>query len=236
MSDDKPVHKGTPKPRLFRRRLIAGLIVIAPVTVTAAVLWWIFNTVDGVLGQFLYPVLPFPIPGLGLIMLLLILFLVGWGAERAIGSRFVAWWQELLETIPITRRIYGAANRIVRTVFAGEERPFKAVVMVEYPGPGRWSIGFLAGPAPAAMAKHVDDAVSVFIPTTPNPTTGFLTIVSRSLVIQLPMTVDQAFTFILSAGAATPEMAHGAPPQVSTGAFRPPPGSTATTAVTSDVP
>lgn len=229
---DRPVQKGTPKPRLFRRRLIAGLIVIAPVTVTAAVLWWIFNTVDGLLGQFLRPVLPFPIPGLGVIMLLLILFLVGWGAERAIGSRFVAWWQELLEKIPVTRRIYGAANRIIRTVFAGEERPFKAVVMVEYPSPGRWSIGFLAGPAPAAMARHAPDTVAIFIPTTPNPTTGFLVIVAREHVIQLPMTIDQAFTFILSAGAATPEVARGAPSKYSPDAFRPPPGATASTAAT----
>jgi uncharacterized membrane protein len=169
-------------------------------------------------------------------MLLLILFLVGWGAERAIGSRFVAWWQELLETIPITRRIYGAANRIVRTVFAGEERPFKAVVMVEYPAPGRWSIGFLAGPAPDAMARHIEDAVSVFIPTTPNPTTGFLTIIPRRLIIHLPMSVDQAFTFILSAGAATPDVVRAAPPQVSTGGFHPPPGSTAATGIASELP
>lgn len=193
------------KSRHFRRRLIAGLIVIAPVTVTAAVLWWLFNLVDGLLGQFLYPALPFPIPGLGLVLLLLILFLVGWGAERAVGSRIVAFSQTVFERIPITRRIYGAANRIVRTVFGEDSRPFKAVVLVEWPAPGRWSIGFLAGAAPGAADGAVEDGVSVFMPTTPNPTTGFLTVVSRSAVVEIDMTVDQAFTFILSAGAATPE-------------------------------
>jgi uncharacterized membrane protein len=195
----------SPRPRVLRRRLIAGMIAIAPITVTALVIWWIFVTVDGLLGQFLYPVLPFPIPGLGLVTLLLILFLVGWAAERAIGSRVADGWHSLLDRIPVTRRIYRAANRIVRTVFAEESRPFKTVVLVEYPSPGRWAIGFLAGSAPQAIRASVPDAVSVFMPTTPNPTTGFLIILPRSLVRELPMTVDQAFTYILSAGAATPE-------------------------------
>ncbi len=189
----------------LRRRLIAGIIVIAPVTVTAAVLWWLFNLVDGLLGQFLYPVLPFPIPGLGLISLLTILFLVGWAAERAVGSRVLAWWSALLERIPLARRIYAAVNRITRTMFGEEDRPFKSVVLVEWPAPGRWSIGFLAGVAPGSMRRHVEDAVSVFIPTTPNPTTGFLTVVPRASIVEMDMTIDQAFTFILSAGAATPE-------------------------------
>lgn len=193
------------KSRHFRRRLIAGMIVIAPVTVTAAVLWWLFNLVDGLLGQFLYPALPFPIPGLGLVLLVIILFVIGWGAELAVGSRIVAFSQTLFERMPITRRIYGAANRIVRTVFGEDARPFKAVVLVEWPAPGRWSIGFLAGAAPRAAEGAVQDGVSVFMPTTPNPTTGFLTVVARSAIIELDMTVDQAFTFILSAGAATPE-------------------------------
>ncbi|HEU5209632.1 MAG TPA: DUF502 domain-containing protein [Longimicrobiales bacterium] len=195
----------TTKSAHFRRRLIAGVIVIAPVTVTAVVLWWLFNLVDGLLGQFLYPWLPFPIPGLGLIMLLLLLFLVGWGAERALGSRLLAGWSTLLERIPLARRIYAAANSITRTMFGEQERPFKSVVLVEWPAEGRWSIGFLAGVAAGSMRRHVDDGVSVFIPTTPNPTTGFLTVVSRSKTITLDMTIDQAFTFILSAGAATPE-------------------------------
>lgn len=179
--------------------------MIAPVTVTGIVLWWLFNLVDGLLGQFLYPWLPFPIPGLGLIALLVLLFLVGWGAERAVGSRLVAGWTTLLERIPLARRIYGAANSITRTMFGDQERPFKSVVLVEWPAQGRWSIGFLAGVAPANMRRHVEDGVSVFIPTTPNPTTGFLTVVPRASIVEMDMTIDQAFTFILSAGAATPD-------------------------------
>lgn len=217
--------------RTIQRRLIAGLVVIAPVTVTALVLWWIFQALD----RFLYPLLALIIPGdwvppgLGLVALVLLLITVGWAAERAIGSRVVAWWHNLLEKIPITRRIYGAANRIVRTVFGKEGRPFNQVVLVEYPSEGRWSIGFLAASAPATIRRHVADAVSVFIPTTPNPTSGWIVIVPRSRVTLLPMSIDEAFTYILSAGAATDEF--GPPPVLNSemvapaGAAGPPPGS-----------
>jgi uncharacterized membrane protein len=198
-----------------RRHLIAGLIVIAPITATAFVLWWIFQLLDGLIGRFIYPVLGdivgrevFVIPGLGLLTLFLLLVFVGWAAQRAIGSRIVAWWHRLLERLPLTRRIYSAANRIVRTVF-GEEtaRPFKQVVIVQYPSDGRFAIGFLSGTAPIAIQKHVPGAVSVFVPTTPNPTTGFLIIVHEDYVTPVDMTIDEAFTYILSAGAVTPEQA-----------------------------
>lgn len=190
----------------MQRHLIAGLIVIAPVTITGFVLWWIFQTVDGLLGRVLYPLIGFPVPGLGLVTLALLLIGIGWLAERALGSRVVAWWHATLERIPVARRIYSAANSIVRTVFGeGQRRPFTEVVIVEFPASGRWSIGFLAGPAPeSTMAVGEDERVTVFVPTTPNPTTGFLIMVPRSEVRTVAMTIDQAFTFILSAGAVTP--------------------------------
>lgn len=197
--------------RAIRRHLIAGLIVIAPVTATAFVLWWIFQLLDGLLGRFLYPVmgrlvpwLP-PPPGLGLLALLVLLILVGWIAERAIGSRMLGWWNGLLERIPLTRTIYKAANRIVRTILGEETRPFNTVVLVEYPSDGRWSIGFVAARAPEIMQVHVEDAISVFIPTTPNPTSGFIIVVPRQRTRVLPLSVDQAFTFILSAGSVRPD-------------------------------
>lgn len=195
----------------IRRHLIAGLIVIAPVTATAVVLWWIFRLLDGLLGRFLYPGLSailgrdIIIPGLGLLVLFGLLVGIGWAAQRAIGSRVIAWWHGVLERLPLTRRIYSAANRIVRTVFGEESRPFKTVVLVEYPAPGRWSLGFLSSDAPAVMQRHIPGAVSVFVPTTPNPTSGFLVVIPRAAVIVLDMSVDQAFTFILSVGSVHPE-------------------------------
>jgi uncharacterized membrane protein len=202
----------------IKRHLIAGLIVIAPITATAFVLWWIFQVLDGLLGRFLYPAIggmaggePIIIPGLGLLVLFVLLIGIGFGAERAIGSRVVSWWHATLERIPLTRRIYTAANRIVRTVFSQESRPFKKVILVEYPSPGRWAIGFLSAPAPQAIQRHVPASVSVFVPTTPNPTTGFLIIVAPELTREIDMTVDEAFTYILSAGAVAPDIAKVAP-------------------------
>lgn len=197
----------------MRRHLIAGLIVIAPITITGFVLWWIFQTVDGLLGRVLYPLIGFPVPGLGLITLILLLMGIGWVAELTIGSRIVAWWHSILERIPIARRIYSAANSIVRTVFGEGERPFNEVVLIPFPSPGRYSIGFLAARAPAAtQPDDEEERVTVFIPTTPNPTTGFLIMVPRSEVRLLSMTIDQAFTFILSAGSVTPMGAEPAVP------------------------
>jgi uncharacterized membrane protein len=210
----------------IRRHLFAGLIVTAPVAATVFVLWWIFQVLDGVLGRFMYPFLGgllgrerVVIPGLGLLVLFLLLVGAGWAAERAIGSRVVLWWHDVLERIPLTRRIYGAAHRIVRTVFGEESRPFNKVVLIEYPSPGRFAIGFLSAPAPAAIQAHHPGTVSVFMPTTPNPTTGFLIVMPAHEVVELDMSVDEAFTYILSAGAVRPETL----PPAATAAVQPPP-------------
>lgn len=200
--------------RSIRRRLFEGVLVIAPVFATLYVLWWIFRLLDSVLGRVLYPVLdrfvPWIVhPGLGIVLLLVLLVLVGWTAEWAVGGRVLAWWQETLERIPVARRVYSAANRIVRTVMSADSRPFKEVVLVEYPSAGRWSIGFLSARAPDVVQVHVEDAIAVFVPTTPNPTSGFIVIVPRSSTVTLPITVDEAFTYILSAGSAQPDSGRG---------------------------
>lgn len=193
--------------RALRRDLVAGLIVIAPVGVTAFVLLWIFEWLDGLLGRFLYPAIGVAVPGLGLLALFVLLILVGWAAQRAVGARVLAWWHAVLERIPLTSRVYSASSRIIRTVFEeSPTRPFQEVVLVEYPADGRWAVGFVTAPAPEMVRAAVGDAVTVFIPTTPNPTSGFLIIVPRSKIVPLAMTTEQAFTFILSAGAVRPEL------------------------------
>jgi uncharacterized membrane protein len=189
----------------LKRRLIAGLVVIAPVGITAFILWKIFQWLDGLLGKFIYPAIGIPVPGLGLLLLVLLLFVIGWAAERAVGKRIVAGWHTMLERFPLTRRVYSASHRIVRTVFGEEARFFREVVMVEWPAPGRWSLGFITGAPPPGTGERLVDGVTVFVPTTPNPTAGFLFVVERDAVIPVPYTIDQAFTFILSAGGVLPE-------------------------------
>lgn len=190
--------------RAIRRYLIAGLIVIAPVTITVFVLWWIFDRLDGLLGRALYAAIGTRVPGLGLLLLLLILIAIGWAAQRAVGKRIVDAWNMLLERFPLTRRLYGATNRIVRTVLGEEKRFFRDVVLVEYPAPGRWSVGFITTEGPEVMASVVDDPVTIFIPTVPNPATGFVVVVSRSELRMLPWTLEQAFTFLFSVGGVVP--------------------------------
>jgi uncharacterized membrane protein len=188
-----------------KRRLIAGLVVIAPVGITAFILWKIFQWLDGLLGKFIYPAIGIPVPGLGLLLLVVLLFMIGWAAERAVGKRIVTGWHTMLERFPLTRRVYSASHRIVRTVLGEETRFFREVVLVEYPAPGRWSLGFITAGPPPGTAERLGDGVTVFIPTTPNPTTGFLTVVERSAVIPVSFTIEQAFTFILSAGGVQPD-------------------------------
>lgn len=191
--------------RVIRRRLIEGLIVLAPLAVTLYILWWLFNAVDGILGRALYALIGLRIPGLGLILLLALLFAVGWGAERLVGTHIVDWWQRTLDHIPVVSRLYGATRRIVGSVFGGEERRFfREVVLFEYPSPGQWTLGFITGAAPRALEDRVADGVTVFLPTAPNPVTGFLIIVPEARIIRLPVTVEEGFTYILSAGAVPP--------------------------------
>lgn len=193
------------KGRALRRHLIAGLVVIAPIGITIFVLRWIFQWLDGLLGKIIYPAIGIEVPGLGLLLLIVLLVGIGWLAEWTVGARIVAAWHEMLERFPLTRRVYSASRRIVGTVFGEDRRFFSEVVLVEYPGPGRWSIGFVTASAPRTENAYPEDAVTVFIPTSPNPTTGYLVMVSRNEVRPAPLTVEQAFTFILSAGGVQPE-------------------------------
>lgn len=207
--------------RWIRRRLIAGLIVIAPLAVTFYVLYWLFSAVDGIIGNSLYQAIGLEIPGLGLIVLLAILLAVGWLAEKTVGGQIVEWWHGALDRVPVVSRLYGATRRIVGSVFGGEEkRFFREVVLFEYPSPGQWTLGFVTGRAPRALDERMENGITVFLPTAPNPVTGFLIIVPEDRVIRLPVTVEEGFTYILSAGAVPPTGRGGreprpAPPGVS---------------------
>lgn len=197
--------------RLLRRRLITGLIVIAPVGVTLYILYLLFRTVDGILGNVLYNLIGFPIPGLGLLLLLALLLGVGWLAEETLGSQIAGWWNQFLDRIPLVSRLYGATRRIIGSVFGGEEkRFFKSVVLFQYPSPGNWTLGFETGTAPPALADRVEKGITIFLPTSPNPVTGFLIIVPEADAIRLPVTVEEGFTYILSAGAVPPAGVHSA--------------------------
>jgi uncharacterized membrane protein len=215
--------------KLLRRRLIAGLIVIAPLGVTVYILWWLFTTLDGILGRSLYDAIGVAIPGLGLVLLIALLLGVGWVAEATVGSKMVDWWHAALDRVPLVSRLYGATRRIVGSVFGGEERRFfRSVVLFEYPSPGQWTLGFETGRAPRALEERVEDGVTIFLPTAPNPVTGFLIIVPSARIIRLPVTIEEGFTYVFSAGAVPPTGPRGKeppPPEHAAGTAAPsPPG------------
>jgi uncharacterized membrane protein len=192
---------------LLRRYFLTGIVVIAPIGVTMFVLWWIFARLDAILGR-IFGALWIRIPGLGLLVLLLIIIAAGWVAHQAVGRELILMGRDWLTKFPLTKTIYSAASQIVEQIVGEERRFFKQTVLVEYPRPGCWAIGFLTSEAAAEINKLTAvDSVAVFLPTTPNPTSGYIVFLPRSEVKPLSMTVEEGFKLVVSGGAVTPEIA-----------------------------
>ena len=191
----------------IRRYLLTGIIVIAPVGVTVFVLWWIFARLDQILGR-IFAAVGVRVPGLGLLALLVIVIGVGWVAQQAIGGQLINVGRNLLMRFPLTKSIYGAASQLTEQIVGEKKRFFKACVLVEYPRPGCWVVGFLTSEGSAEINGLTSrETVAVFIPTTPNPTSGYLAFVPRSDSQLLRMSVEDGFKLVISGGAVTPELA-----------------------------
>jgi len=189
----------------IRRYLVTGLIVIAPVGVTAYILVWLFQRLDPILGRHLPALGVRPIPGLGLLGLLLLLVTVGWISQRAVGRRLLFWWNTGLSRLPFARRIYNASSQIAHAVLDREEKLFRHCALVEFPAAGSWALVFETATAPPAVESVTGPgAVSVFLPTAPNPTSGYLLVVPRERVHRIPLSVEDGLKMVLSAGVAAP--------------------------------
>lgn len=188
----------------MRRYLITGLIVIAPIGVTVFVLSWLFQRLDPILGRFLPDIAGRQIPGLGLAALVLILIVVGWFSQRTIGRRALLTWNRLLERVPFARRVHSASAQIFSSVLE-REKLFQHCAIIEFPQPGSWALVFETADAPDEIQLSVGEpSVSVFLPTAPNPTSGYLLILPRSRVRRLQMSVEDGLKLVLSAGVARP--------------------------------
>jgi len=189
----------------FRRYLFQGLAVIGPLGITAVVLVWLFQRTDGLLGPWLEPVLGWSAPGVGLLFLIVFLLLVGWIVERTLGARLLRLGERILSRLPIVSRLYGGSSRIVKAVIGEEKMAFREVVLFEHPGPGLWAFGLVTSTAPSAAAEVLDDeGVTIYLPTAPNPMSGYLIITNRRGVRPTDLTVEEVFTFVLSAGSVSP--------------------------------
>ncbi len=206
--------------RALRRYLINGLLIWVPVLVTVLVVRFILTLMDQtllVLPSAIRPdtLLGLHIPGFGAILAVLIVLLTGLLVTNFIGRALVAIWEDLLERIPFVRALYGGVKSFSETIFSNSGKSFKQVLLVEYPRAGIWSIGFqTTDNLPEINNKLGAEHVCVFVPTTPNPTSGFIFMVPRSQAHTLNMTVDEAMKMIVTLGVVTPGVVHEHAPHV----------------------
>lgn len=196
----------------LRRYLMTGLIVIAPIGVTVWVLSWLFLKLDPIIGRHLPRIYGLEPRGLGIVALLALLIIVGWASQKAMGRRALRVWNAVANRVPVARRLYSASSHVFEAVLTRDQKLFRHCAMIEYPSPGSHTLVFETADA----AREVEDvigepSVAVFVPTVPNPTSGFLLFVPRSRVRRLDMTVEEGFKVILSAGMAVPESAGAQP-------------------------
>lgn len=198
--------------RRLRRYFFVGLIVIAPAGVTVFVLAWIFRRIDSILGEPLQLALGFRVPGLGFVLLGLVVILVGWLVHLAVGRRVLTAWNLALVRFPVVGRLYNAASQIVQSLVSDRRRIFQRTVLVPYPTDGVWAVGFVTNEEAPVMSRIVGaPCVNVFVPTTPNPTSGFLLIVPRDRVRETDIGVEEAMKLIISAGSVSPTGEPGPP-------------------------
>jgi uncharacterized membrane protein len=195
---------------MLKKYLIAGLLIWLPLAITLWVLDFIVTTMDRTLvwlPQSWHPdsVLGFHLPGLGLLVSVLILLATGMLAANIIGARMFVWWESLLARIPIVRSIYSGVKQVSDTLFASKGQSFRQVVLVEFPQRGQWTLGFVVGaPGPVVAREVPADAITIYVPTAPNPTSGYVLIVRPGEVREVDISVDDALKFHLSLGVVAP--------------------------------
>jgi uncharacterized membrane protein len=193
-----------------KKYFITGLLIWIPLVITIWVLKVIFDALDQSL--LLLPVsfqtenwLGVHIPGLGAILTVVIVFLTGIFATNFFGAQLVELWHDVLARIPVVNSIYSSVKQISDTLFSSSGQAFRKALLVQWPHPGMWTIAFLTGTPGGDVVKHLpEDCLSVYVPTTPNPTGGYFVIVPRKSVIELDMSVDQALKYIISMGVVPP--------------------------------
>mgnify|MGYP005845541247 CR=1 FL=1 len=206
----------TRKPGLFsnlRASFLTGIVVIAPVALTIWLLWTLVGWVDSVV----LPLVPYTfrpekyiginLRGIGVFIFLIFTIIVGWIAKGLIGKSLIGFAESLVDRMPVVRSIYSGVKQIAETVFAQSERSFEKACLVQYPRKGIWAIGFISTTAKGEVARRAEtagDVLSVFVPTTPNPTSGFLLFFPTEDVIELEMSVEEAAKLVISAGLVYP--------------------------------
>ena len=195
----------------MRRYLIAGLLVWVPLGITIWVLHFLITTLDQVLLLVPESMRPealfgFRIPGIGVLISFAILLITGTIAANFFGARLILMWEALLGRIPFVKSVYSSVKQVSDTLLSDSGNAFRKALLVEFPYPGSWTIAFQTGtPAPAVAAQLAGEHISVYVPTTPNPTSGYFIVVPVARVHELEMTVDEALKYIISMGVVAPK-------------------------------
>ncbi len=190
----------------MKKYLITGLLIWIPLAITV----WVLSALVGILDQTLlllpgawHPrsLLGFNIPGLGVVLTLVVLLVTGMFGANIIGQRLVRYWERLLNRIPIVKSLYSSVKQVSDTLFSSSGNAFRKALLIQYPRPGSWTIAFLTGQPSGEVAGLLrGEYLSVYVPTTPNPTSGFFLMIPKSDVIELEMSVDEALKYIISMG------------------------------------
>lgn len=195
----------------LRRYVIAGLLVWVPLGITGLVIKVLVDFMDQTLllippGWRPEALLGFHVPGLGVLLTVAIVLLTGVVVANLFGRKLVGMWESLLARIPLVRSIYSAVKQVVETFLSSDGNSFRKVLLVEYPRPGCWTLGFQSGEAALEVQEKTEQEVlTVFVPTAPNPTSGFVLMLPRREVIELEMTVEDGLRLIMSLGVVTPQ-------------------------------
>ncbi|MFY9509831.1 MAG: DUF502 domain-containing protein [Rubrivivax sp.] len=203
----------------MKKYILAGLLVWLPLAITIWVLAWLLGALNGVFEGLLsasQAVLPEAmhgsleqlrhVPGLGVVLMVLGLLLTGMFAANFVGQWWLRQWDRVLHNIPIVKSIYSSVKQVSDTLFSSSGNAFREAVLVQYPRQGSWTIAFVTGKPGGEVAAHLgDDFVSVYVPTTPNPTSGFFLMMPRADVRELKMSVDEALKYVISMGVVAPD-------------------------------
>jgi uncharacterized membrane protein len=197
----------------LRRYFLTGLVIAAPLAITASVTWWFINFIDGLVKPLIpakyWPdsYLPYPVPGFGLVIGLIGLTLLGFMTANLVGRTLLDAGEALLDRMPVVRSLHKGVKQVFETIFSQSGTSFRKVGMVQFPQPGMWSIVFIAQEAAAEIAGKLPDGneqIGVFLPCTPNPTTGFFFYLPRREVVELTISVEDGVKLIMSAGLIQP--------------------------------
>ncbi len=196
----------------MKKYFITGLLVLVPLVVT----FWVMSTLIETLDQSLLllpeswrpqKLLGFSMAGLGALLTVAVVFLTGVIATNFFGQQIIKLWEELLSRVPVVKSIYSSVKQVSDTIFSDSSNSFRQALLVEFPRKGSWTVAFLTGEPSGDVVNHLTgDYVSIYVPTTPNPTGGYFLMLPKSEVVELDMTVDQALKYIISMGSVAPEI------------------------------